>query len=96
MDYRILSGVRRAKAHELEGRATVTARIMRAGRTLSIEEVPVADLWSRKTELDHSDPIERYRLDRVRLSLRDGRTTDPIEVEAGTDRVRLCDVQIVY
>jgi hypothetical protein len=90
--YLIDDGVRRAKAADLAGQATIWARV--GGR--QEQKLPVDQLRSPKSEIDvkRPDELQRWR------NVKQGMATDPdllpaIDVRPGSGGVRIRDVRVV-
>src|SRR4051794_1661666 len=95
--FEILSGVRRAKAAESVGRATVTAEVLDpGGRLIAVRELPLTVLLSPKGILDlRSRAADLIRFRRLQSLLLAGVTLDPIQVQPGTRGTPLVAVQVL-
>lgn len=91
--FRILEGVRRAKAAAMEGRTHIQAEVFnRNSQSLGIQEIALDALLSPKDAIDVSTPDLRSRFEQIRQAMQVGRQFPPISVTAGRRGRPLKDV----
>jgi hypothetical protein len=98
--FEIIDGVRRAKAFELSGAATVRVVLQRPDGTQGPEiEVPIDALCSpHKAAVDLSTPAQRDRFFRIVNAIRAGQGArlPPLVVRPGTRGTRIKDLSWIY
>jgi hypothetical protein len=92
----IVEGVRRAKAWLLSGAATVRARVLHPDGTMGPEmDVPIADLFSPRDEIDLSSAGQAQRFWRIWNVIQNGNgaALPPIVVRPGSRGTPVKDVR---
>ena len=92
--YRIIDGVRRAKAAQLTGKTTIPAKIMENGTTKCHVEIPIDKLLSPKEAIDVRSPTDMNRFLEKLDSAGKGKAPDPIEIEISPQGTPIKDVKL--
>jgi RHS repeat-associated protein len=89
--FRIIDGVRRAKAAELAGKNSISAEIEGGGG--KITQIPIESLRSPKTAIETEDATSSTRWERAVREAADG-SAFPIRVQPGTSGTPISEVKV--